>query len=93
MPQKTISKSQLIFISQSLLSVLGITFVGMERHNFRESLSNRVDIRYSGTYHCRTDTHNGFWEDRYTLNDMLKTILDKSPRRIFTSRDIYYNRH
>lgn len=38
----------------------------------------------------RSTSHGGFDNDPYTLNSMLKTVLDDSPKRKFTESDLDY---
>ncbi|KAA3626456.1 MAG: peptidase C1 [Proteobacteria bacterium] len=89
-------KSLLHFVSRSFEENTPAPILGMQMHG--KSLDNtlpRLEMIYShgdATKEARTlsTVHGGFDNDPATLNDVLKRMLGKKPKREFTKADLEY---
>jgi pimeloyl-ACP methyl ester carboxylesterase len=91
-------KSLLYLVSNAFEEERGERILGMQA--FRNRLGNvpnrpvfaihASDGSTTGTPKTASKTHGGFDNDVFTMNDVLKAILRKTPTREFTARDLRY---
>lgn len=87
-------KSLLYLVSRSFEEEGNAPILGMEKYNKQLDASHpALKIIYSkGSKSGKTSSksHGGFDNDPNTMNDMLKRILGKKPKRPFTKKDLDY---
>ncbi|MBL3599699.1 MAG: C1 family peptidase [gamma proteobacterium endosymbiont of Lamellibrachia anaximandri] len=88
-------KSLLYYVSLACEEELGEEIVGMVEHN--EQLPQNKDLRIiiskgedGSEKRSNSESHGGFDNDPTTMNDILKTILGKKPKREFKEDDLDY---
>lgn len=76
-------KSLLYFVSNAFEKDIGTELLGMEIHTSDLKLEKAHTLHYAGRSRKTSDahTHGGFDNDRATMNDILKTVLGKSPQK------------
>jgi len=85
-------KSLLYLVSRAFEEQREAPLLGMKRYSDDITPPTGADLEfiYSKTSRTRSTSHGGFDNDPDTMNDILKTVLGKAPRRKFTKRDLDY---
>ncbi len=89
-------KSLLYLVSRAFEEDTPAPLLGMQRHSAAlEGSNERLEILYShgdATREPRTQAHShgGFDNDPATMNDILRRVLGRRPRRPFTAADLDY---
>ena len=82
-------KSLLYLVSNAFEEQRGEALMGMKVFNDRFPMSD-VTLRYSPSAFSASKSHGGFDNDPVTMNNMLRRILGKKPRRPFNAGDLQY---
>lgn len=91
---KVYRKSLLYLVSNAFEEQLDAKLLGMTV--FAKKISSQKRLSFIQSHganrgsRTRSTAHGGFDNDPYTLNDILKTVLGKKPKRPFTSDDLDY---
>ncbi|RLJ21675.1 peptidase C1 [bacterium endosymbiont of Escarpia laminata] len=87
-------KSLLYYVSLACEEELGEQIVGMVKYNDQLPKNKNLDIISKGEdgseKRSNSEGHGGFDNDPATMNDILKTILGKKPKREFKENDLDY---
>ncbi len=88
-------KSLLYYVSLACEEELGEQIVGMVEHNEQLPQNRNMRIIISkgedgSEKRSNSESHGGFDNDPATMNDILKTILGKKPKRSFEEGDLDY---
>ncbi|GAB1267173.1 C1 family peptidase [Aurantivibrio infirmus] len=87
-------KSLLYLVSRSFEEEGNAPILGMEKYNDRLGVNHPafkfVYSKGAKTGKTSSTSHGGFDNDPNTLNDMMKRILGKKPKRPFTKKDLDY---
>ncbi|XAL98386.1 C1 family peptidase [Phycisphaeraceae bacterium D3-23] len=88
-------KSLLYLVSRAFEEKRKAPLLGMEKYSEELEPHKRLTIHYSDgrafqTAKTRSETHGGFDNDPNTMNSILRTVLSKRPRRLFTCEDLDY---
>ena len=89
------NKSLLYLVSNSFEEKPGTPILGMQKFsqdiqtpsNFTVEVSKGVQ---NGGVKTASKTHGGFDNDRFTMNNILHTILDQPPKHLFTDDNLKY---
>lgn len=83
------NKSLLYLVSNAFETTDFLPILGMEK--FKDKIgTNLLELAYADKTSpiTRAKTHGGFDNDPYTMNDILRSILKKTPKRPFSERDL-----
>ncbi len=88
-------KSLLYLVSNAFEETEKERILGMMKFSKNINRSKGFELVYSNartgpSTRTASTSHGGFDNDRYTMNDILKTVLNGEPRRPFTDRDLGY---
>ncbi|MFC6978778.1 C1 family peptidase [Microbulbifer taiwanensis] len=82
-------KSLLYLVSNAFEDQRGEALMGMKVFNDRFPMGD-VTLRYSPSSATASSSHGGFDNDPVTMNHLLRRVLGKKPRRLFTASDLQY---
>jgi len=85
-------KSLLYLVSNAFEEELGVPILGMQKFSKKIPQQPRLTFVYSPEDAAKTNStsHGGFDNDPATMNNVLKTVLGKSPQHPFTEDNLDY---
>jgi len=88
-------KSLLYLVSNAFEETIGEGILGMQKFCRGMNNTNVFELVYSkgqtgGASRTTSETHGGFDNDPYTMNDILRGVLGKKPSRPFSEEDLKY---
>ena len=89
------NKSLLYLVSNSFEEEPRIPILGMQKFSQHIETSSNLKVEISKVVQNAraktvSKTHGGFDNDRFTMNNILRTILDESPNHLFTDDNLKY---
>lgn len=88
-------KSLLYLVCNAFEETQGEAILGMQKFSKEMKNTSVLETVYSngqtgGATKTASETHGGFDNDPYTMNDILRNVLGRNPGRPFTEEDLKY---